>query len=106
MAHWVMQMDELMNSYLTFQSNRGYDGMASEVAPAAQPKRPPSVITIDIIDLFCMSGISCVHISKFVLVCKTVLLPIAQMETYSNETLLWNGYLGCSPLTPTVAIAI
>ena len=104
-----MQMDELVNSYLTFQSNRGYDGMASEAAPATEPKTPPSIITIEVIDLFCMSGIifyGCVRISKSVLVRKTISLPIAQMETYSNETLLWNGYLSCSPLTPTVAITI
>jgi hypothetical protein len=50
-------MDELVDSYLTFQSNRGYDGMASETAPAVEPKTPPSVITIEVIDLFCTFGI-------------------------------------------------
>ena len=41
-----------------------------------------------------------------VIVRKTVSLPIAEAEIYPNETLLRNGYLGCSPLTPTVAISL
>ncbi|KAF8345218.1 hypothetical protein F5887DRAFT_885107 [Amanita rubescens] len=40
------------------------------------------------------------------LVRKTVSLPVAVGEVFPNETLLRNGYLGCSPLGPTVAITI
>lgn len=47
-----------------------------------------------------------IHPSNYVLVRRTVSLPVHAVEIYPNETLLRNGFLGCSPLTPTVAITI
>ena len=55
-AHWHMQTDNLVNAYLTFQSNIGHDGLANQTVPTS-PKTPPSVVTIDVVDLFCMPPI-------------------------------------------------
>lgn len=50
--HWLMQIDKLIDAYLTFQANSEYDGLANQ-AVAMEPTTPPSVITIEVVDLFC-----------------------------------------------------
>ena len=49
-----MQLDQLINVYLTFQSTRRFDGLV-DTERHALPTAPGSkVITVDVVDLFCM----------------------------------------------------
>lgn len=48
-----MQMDNLVNAYLSFQANSTYDGLANQTTIVEPTDGTPS-ITIEVIDLFCM----------------------------------------------------
>jgi hypothetical protein len=106
MGHWLLQIDTLVNAYLSFRAKSEYDGLANQMMPV-EPTNAPS-ITIEIIDLFCTLTIIYRYfkISKHITVRKTVLIPMAETDVYQNEALLRSGYLGSSPLTPTVAVTI
>ena len=106
MGHWLLQIDMLVNTYLSFRAKSEYDGLANQTTPV-EPANAPS-ITIEVIDLFCMLTIIYCYfkISEHITVRKTVSIPMAETDVYQNEALLRSGYLGSSPLTPTVAVTI
>ena len=65
-------------------------------------------ITIEVVDLFCKLNFKFLYydISFACVGRKTSVFKTLESDEYPNETLLRNGYLGCSSLTPTVAISL
>lgn len=84
------------------------DGLVKEPA-CSDDTLPPHTFTLEVLDTYCSYLI---HPFKFY---KNSNLPIAQSgmeffprdgETFPNETIIRQGYLGCAPLHPTLAISI
>lgn len=49
-----MQLEQLVNAYLAFQSTCGFDGLA-DTERSDPPTAPSSnIITVDVVDLFCV----------------------------------------------------
>ncbi|KAG1720810.1 hypothetical protein EDB19DRAFT_1646875 [Suillus lakei] len=90
---WDMQMDWLVDAYLDYWFRDSGDGMPLLV-PVGPDNIPPlndfcpGLSNIELVDTFCMC---------------LLFLPY---HKYPNETLIYNGFLGCSPLYPNVAIAL
>jgi hypothetical protein len=50
-----MQLDQLIHAYLAFQSTSGFDGLADpEQSPRPTADLTEKVITVDVVDLFCV----------------------------------------------------
>ncbi|KAG6370027.1 hypothetical protein JVT61DRAFT_12546 [Boletus reticuloceps] len=90
--HWALQMDHLVAVYLEYRAKDTGDGM-----PSTQPHVPSSdgescrISDIGLVDVFsyCRGSF---HLSS--------------SQQFPNESLISHGYLGCSPLHPTVTISI
>ena len=105
-SQWDLQYDRLVDTYLEYSSRRNSDGMV----PEADPLHGTPSADIEAIDIFC----KCLH--HFLLGCVLTLhsctarqrrsFTETPVDQYPNEMLIREGFLGCSPLHPTVAISI
>ncbi|KIM59578.1 hypothetical protein SCLCIDRAFT_1185807 [Scleroderma citrinum Foug A] len=91
---WNAQITHLVDAYLDFHSRDSHDGFPAEEpaeieVPAVLP--PGSVSGIELVDIFTR--------------CKATLIARTH-HVFPNENLIYHGYLGCSPVHPTVAISL
>ncbi|KAG9313581.1 hypothetical protein JVU11DRAFT_5911 [Chiua virens] len=90
--HWALQMDCLVATYLEYRAKEAGDGI-----PSGQPDVLPGdcencqILDIGLVDVFTY---------------KCGSFPLSSSQEFPNEWLISHGYLGCSPLHPTVAVSI
>ncbi|KIK20392.1 hypothetical protein PISMIDRAFT_105862 [Pisolithus microcarpus 441] len=79
--HWTLQMDRLVDAYLDYSSRDTGDGLpvAGELEDHATKLQPGR---------------------------RLATLPHKSHHLYPNEVLIYHGYIGCSPLLPTVAVSL
>jgi len=99
-----MQMTLLVEAYLTYLNND--DGELRSCPPL--PDDPAGVVDIEIIDVFCMycfffpfNGLTSTCTDR-----KRLQLPSSSHDVFPNVTLMRHGFIGTSPLSPSVAISI
>jgi hypothetical protein len=107
-ANWNLQMEHLVNAYLDYRTRGCGDGMPS-VSRDEHPCNADNLIlqNIELVDIFSnvfllrrrivfnnMTGRTCASLQP---------LP---SHKFPNESLIYHGYLGCSPLHPTIAISL
>ncbi|KAG6372115.1 hypothetical protein JVT61DRAFT_8829 [Boletus reticuloceps] len=101
-AHWAAQMPRLVDAYLEYRSRDLGDGFPSldEIVP---PLDLPSgtLSSIELVDLF--AAPPCISHRE---VRRTATLVARPQHLFPNENLIYHGYLGTSPVSPTVAISI
>ncbi|KAG1781182.1 hypothetical protein EV702DRAFT_1177492 [Suillus placidus] len=87
--HWDMQMNELVHAYLEYRSRDSGDGIPTVLNENDSPSlnTAPALCNIELVDTF----------SSF---------NVLPCHKYPNETLIYNGYLGCLPLFPNIAISL
>ncbi|KAI6029498.1 hypothetical protein BKA83DRAFT_4489460 [Pisolithus microcarpus] len=86
--HWMLQMDRLVDAYLDYSSRDTGDGL---LVTRELEDRTQCLTDIELVDLFgwCLA-----------------MLPHKSHHLYPNEVLIYHGYIGCSPLLPTVAVSL
>ncbi|KIK11696.1 hypothetical protein PISMIDRAFT_122267 [Pisolithus microcarpus 441] len=86
--HWMLQTDRLVDAYLDYSSHDTGDGLpvAGELEDHTQ-----CLTDVELIDLFGQHLATLLHKSH---------------HLYPNEVLIYHGYIGCSPLLPTVAVSL
>ncbi|KAH7920572.1 hypothetical protein BV22DRAFT_1107609 [Leucogyrophana mollusca] len=91
--HWGLQVDRLVAAYLHYRKRDLGDGIPSPLVDedTVDGTACPALHDIELVDLF-----SHRHTS----------LSAQASQVFPNETLIHHGYLGSSPLYPTVAISI
>ncbi|OJA17555.1 hypothetical protein AZE42_13216 [Rhizopogon vesiculosus] len=91
-ANWNLQMEHLVNAYLDYRTRDCGDGMPS-VSRDEHPCNADNLIlqNIELVDIFSRKCASPQPLPS---------------HKFPNESLIYHGYLGCSPLLPTVAISL
>ncbi|KAI6037400.1 hypothetical protein BKA83DRAFT_4486430 [Pisolithus microcarpus] len=93
--HWDAQMPCLVEAYLDFHSRSSDNGFSVEEHPEAfvmPENHSPDIITeIELVDIFSRRKAS---------------LMARPHHTFPNKNLIYHGYLGCSPIYPTIAISL
>ncbi|KAF8344671.1 hypothetical protein F5887DRAFT_918042 [Amanita rubescens] len=84
-AHWETQLERLVDAYLLFQKQKHSDSMPMAADNQADCHAVP--LEIETVDLFYHKRASFQRLLT---------------EEYPNEALVHHGYLGCSPLHPTI----
>ena len=107
-------MDRLIEAYLEYRTQDPGDGMPQiPTAPAVHPSAEQCASTvapldIELVDMFskysCVSRRSCSNL-LFLGRHRKRIMP-APRHIYPNETLIQQGYIGSSPLIPSVTISI
>ncbi|KAG2335915.1 hypothetical protein BDR05DRAFT_897480 [Suillus weaverae] len=94
MNHWHLQIDLLVDTYLDYHFRDSGDGLPTFDNISAEPllddSSSVSLTNIELIDLFS------IHSS----------LQLQPSHRYPNKTLIYHGYIGCTPLYPTAAISL
>ncbi|KAF8141771.1 hypothetical protein EV363DRAFT_1132204, partial [Boletus edulis] len=97
MKDWDMQMSALVAAYLDYRAHDTGDGLPSvddnepvDVDSEDNPTRV-SLSDIELVDLFTRWNTTLISQPHHV---------------YPNETLIYHGYLGCSPIFPNSAISL
>lgn len=102
-AEWALQYDELVASYLVYQEQ---GGISAEPGPPMVPI-DSEMFDMDVVDTFCTYlHFSCVQILTVTIDRKQYMFLRLPNDLYTNTMLLRYGYLGSSPLHPTIAISI
>lgn len=109
-ANWNIQMERLVNAYLDYRAWDCGDGMPSasnEDEPMSNNADGLSLQNIELIDVFSKSFLSLyeICIQQYTGLKRASLQP-QTFHRFPNECLIYHGYLGCSPLHPTVAISL
>ncbi|KAG1793277.1 uncharacterized protein HD556DRAFT_1238113 [Suillus plorans] len=93
MEQWSNQLDRLVNAYLDYRSCDRGDGLPCipEANVAIDGSNGNLLTDINLVDIFGHQRMS---------------FQPPTSHHYPNEMLIYHGYLGCSPLYPTVAISI
>ncbi|KAH7904735.1 hypothetical protein BJ138DRAFT_1106572 [Hygrophoropsis aurantiaca] len=91
--HWDLQIDRLVTAYLDYRARDAGDGMPSisELEDTQDSNECPALAHIELVDIFSRRQES---------------LSSRPSHVFPNETLIYHGFLGSSPLHPTVAISI
>ncbi|KIK12326.1 hypothetical protein PISMIDRAFT_121064 [Pisolithus microcarpus 441] len=89
MDHWTLQMDRLVNAYLNYCYHDMGDGLP---APEESENSAQCLTDTELVNLF----------SKY----HHAMLPYKPHHLYSNEVLIYHGYIRCSPVLPTVAVSL
>jgi hypothetical protein len=98
--HWELQLDMLVDAYLQYYLHEG-----ENLEP--EPEEGTDTVGIEVVDLLCeakkyVSGRTADH----PIVRKQSRFPVAHEDKYTNVSLVRHGFLGSSPLYPTVAISL
>ena len=98
-------MPKLIDAYLKFRSEDNGEGFPETSMLSGESVGPP--IQIEVVDIFCEYRITHFACIVNVLVVRRRLnIPVLSGDVYPNESLLHQGYLGSSPLHPTLAFSI
>ncbi|KAI9449024.1 hypothetical protein HD554DRAFT_2044479 [Boletus coccyginus] len=101
---WDVQMSCLVSAYLDYRLRNSGDGFPSSEVPAVSPEAdeealgypPGTVVDVELIDIF-----SQVHTTR-----RKATLIARRGHIYPNENLVYHGYIGCSPIRPSLAISL
>ncbi|KAG1740121.1 uncharacterized protein EDB91DRAFT_1053382 [Suillus paluster] len=97
-ANWTIQMECLVKAYLDYCTWDHGDGMPSapnEDEPIHNHLDTLTLQNIELVDIF----------SDFFFFLRASVQP-QPFHNFPNESLIYHGYLGCSPLHPTVAVSL
>jgi hypothetical protein len=103
-SNWDLQMDCLVDAYLDYREWDGGDGLPNPPPTANHQTGIP--FQIELIDVFCKYCFSARTCRWFYLAKRQTTFSPTAADTFPNETLIRNGFLGCSAFRPTVAISI
>ncbi|KAG2364998.1 hypothetical protein BDR07DRAFT_1354187 [Suillus spraguei] len=92
-GHWNTQLRRLVDVYLDYRDRDQGDGMLNI---------PDSFIIPDVNHCMSLADIELVDLFGR----RRTPLRLQPSHIYPNETLIFYGYLGCSPLYPTVTISL
>ncbi|KAI6016431.1 hypothetical protein PISMIDRAFT_119472 [Pisolithus microcarpus 441] len=90
-CQWTMQMDHLVDAYLKYHLQVPDGGVHSVPSSPEDDATAFMLSDIELVDIFGRHQMS---------------LSPSPQHVYPNETLICYGYLGCSPVFPSVAISI
>lgn len=98
-------MPKLVDAYLKLQSMDNGEGFLESSTQPGESVGPP--IQIEVVDIFCESHvIPFAYVVNSFVVRRQLNIPVLSGDVYPNESLLHRGYLGSSPLQPTLAFSI
>ncbi|KIK73394.1 hypothetical protein PAXRUDRAFT_178560, partial [Paxillus rubicundulus Ve08.2h10] len=90
--HWVVQMPHLVDAYLFYcEQDTSGDGLPLIEELPNEPVTPASIAKIELVDIFSR---------------RSATLALCPNNLFPNETLIYHGCLGCSPVYPTISISI